>query len=438
MSNSALPEPDDEAAAYLRELVEAQAADGATPRVPTPQDLGGWPWPRDAAKEANRLLAEIPGYEGAKWKAKPVPVAIIPMGKGKRRKTASLLDVADATLTAGLSRHPLSPVIRAWLERPVEIKPFIPKSRASLPRLQRINERLPTFPSGVSAPAQPRQQVLPGFESPVQGCPSWLLWLFDRAGGQSMAQGRGAPWPMGLFVGAMLQLAVERRDGHWYTIRRTTTEVEGWLHPNGWDRHNRRKYWHRFPEALHAMAKRLSYVPVPGVGSVAMLFPSVIPERPTDPLVEFTIRVPRNAAHGARIDWPTLLRYRSHSASMFRAYLTACALLDSRAHKGHGITAEIRAPIIGDDGEPLRKRGVVLRGDELVPHPMQQLAPALTDEDLANLIGFDGTDRRYRKLAVGAWERLSNDGVIDLRREGGGWRLYAPRPGRGNALTLRG
>ena len=46
-------------------------------------------------------------------------------------------------------------------------------------------------------------------------------------------------------------------------------------------------------KALDSIRKRLSYVPVPGIGSVAMVIPSVIPRSPTDPLCEFTIRIPK-------------------------------------------------------------------------------------------------------------------------------------------------
>ena len=166
--------------------------------------------------------------------------------------------------------------------------------------------QLPAW-SGHGVPA-PRQLKLPGFAPLVPGCPSWLLWMFDTAGGESMAQGRGAPWPMRLFVGALLHLPIGDRDGHWRTLQLPVEEVIAWLHPNGWA--NRRRDWERFPAALDAMRDRLTYVPVPGFGSVAIMFPSVIPRVPSDPLVEFTLHIPASAAHGARIDWQRALPVR--------------------------------------------------------------------------------------------------------------------------------
>ena len=67
--------------------------------------------------------------------------------------------------------------------------------------------------------------------------------------------------------------------------------------------------------------RRLAYVPVPGIGRVAVLFPSVIPSTPSNPLVEWTIRIPRVGANGDRLNWPRLLAYGADSARLFRAYL---------------------------------------------------------------------------------------------------------------------
>ena len=116
---------------------------------------------------------------------------------------------------------------------------------------------------------------------------------------------------MRLWVYAILHLDVEDRDGLWHMLRFSTKEVIGWLHPNGWT--NQRRDWENLPTALITMRESLSYVPVPGFGKVAMLFPSVIPSVPSDPLIEFTIRVPPAAAHGDRIDWPLLTAYGAES-----------------------------------------------------------------------------------------------------------------------------
>jgi len=145
-------------------------------------------------------------------------------------------------------QHPLTPIIRAWQIRPTATEPFLPKRRASLPSLQTIdheNITLPDFP-GSDATAPVRQMALPGFEPAVTMCPSWLLWLYDRAGGESMTAGRGAPWDLHLFVSSFLHLGIDQRDGHWKTLRFPhlveheadwpepgTPSVERWLFPDG-------------------------------------------------------------------------------------------------------------------------------------------------------------------------------------------------------------
>lgn len=335
--------------------------------------------------------------------------------------------------------HPLGPVMAAWLaSRTIPVSPFEPRRRASLPRLHRITEALPGFPAHL-APSSTSQLCLPGIGSMVAGCPSWLLWMFDAAGGESMAQGRGAPWPMRLFVGALLHLSIAERDGEWHTLRFPVFDVQNetgriersgvtsWLHPGGWQ--NRRRDWSRFPAALDAMRDRLAYVPVQGLGDVAMLVPSVIPRAMSDPIVEFTIRVPRSAARGARISWPRLCEYGTESAALYRAYLSVSAHLDHSARSGHPITRLIGAPVLGDDGKPKRRtRGAIIRSStELEPNPSAHYVPFLTDGDLARMIGFDGDNRFRRRDARKAFERLDDDGIIDLVPEHRGFRLYGPR-----------
>ena len=132
--------------------------------------------------------------------------------------------------------------VRARQDRPTDAAPFRPKQRASLPRLHNLGPRdRARLPAYISGPQTPEQPALPGFGPVVESCPSGLLWMFDQAGGQSMKHGRGAPWPMRLFVGALLHLGVSRRDGPWRTIRFPTDEALGWLHPTGWS--NRRRDW---------------------------------------------------------------------------------------------------------------------------------------------------------------------------------------------------
>ncbi len=185
--------------------------------------------------------------------------------------------------------------------------------------------------------------------------------------------------------------------------------------------------WHRLPEALNRMKRDLGYVPVDG-GRIALVFPSVIPDSMNFPVVEFTVRIPASAASGARVDWNRLRQYRLGSAALYRAYLAAVAFMDRAAHHGHGITAEIAPPVLGPDGKPLRDKGGKIERSltETIPNRHAHFVKALDDRDLTRMIGLDPDSRDHRYKARRAFERLATDGVIDLRKDRGGSRIFAP------------
>lgn len=346
----------------------------------------------------------------------------------------------------GRPKHPLAPIVRAWQERPTPKQPRKLTNRASLARLHKLSEsdtRLPGFPQKSAPRPSSPGWLFPELAPPE--CPSWLLWLFDRAGGQSLAQGRGAPWPMRLWIGAVLHLDITDRDGIWHTLRfphlshhenwtvrghrpwsAGTPAIERWLHPDGWA--NRRRDWQRLPDALDAMARDMAYVPVLGLGSVALLFPSVIPRTPSDPLVEFTIRIPAGAASGARIDWPTLCKYGTDSGGLYRAYIAAVSMMDRTAHNGHPITRTLPSALTLPDGRPKRRKGGVLARSrtERKTNPTARFVKTMNEGDLAALIGFDPRDRFRRRDARRHFERLAADGVIDFQKDGKGWRIFGP------------
>ena len=303
---------------------------------------------------------------------------------------------------------------------PVVTTPYRPTRRASLPRVQRrITQPKPESARGA-------QFGLPGFApESTKPDPFWLLLLYDKAGGDKLAAGHGAPWDLRLFVAALLHLRVDERDGQWRTLRFPVSEVIGWLHPKKW--RNARRDWHRLPAALHRMNSL--FLPVSSVGWALIAIASLIPSRPSDPFVEFTLRLPRSAAHGARIDWPKLCKYGAESAALYRTYLSVSTALDSVARNGVPITRQIGAPILDASGRPVRRPGgaVRRRSDVLVPHPLARIAPEWSDRDAASFIGFDPDTRINRTRTRRAFERLKNDGVIDLEpTRNGRFRIFGP------------
>ena len=410
------------------------------------------------------LLPELPPDADTRWlddTGTEIPTTLfMPLTKTPWRPESAVHD-KWCSLPAPRPRHPLAPLVDAWQQRPTAATPFVPVNRASLPRLARMGTdeaRLPGFPEH-DAPETDGQLLfdLPGIGAAVRGCTSWLLWLFDAAGGQSLSSGRGAPWDLRMFVYALLHLDVHDRDGEWHTLRfaaspdhskaiyeetgRRIPNVEDWLFPNGWA--NKRRDWENLPTALDRMLKRLSYVPVDGIGSVATLIPSVIPRARSHPIVEFTARVPAVAAEGDRLNWPRLVEYGADSARLFRAYLAVVAWLGRSARSGHPITRMLPAPVLGKDGRPKRARvlgpdgkpkrdkagkiqtRIIRSATERIDNPaVRYVGPPLSEHDLTRMIGFDPTEKNHRRYTRAAFKRMESDGVIEIDRSGDGVVIY--------------
>ena len=332
-------------------------------------------------------------------------------------------------------RHPLAPIVAAWQARPVEAEPYRPVNRAVLPDLSRRTRDLPDLPT---LRTDRGTLWLPGLEPAADACPSWLLALWDRAGGQQLQQGGGAPWALRIWIGALLHVAVRDRTGRPVTLPFTVREIAAWLHPDGWT--NRRRDWAKLPAALRALGDLRVPLPIVGpdgretTGMVALVAAPVVPAdwRNGNAPVYLDVRVPPEGAAGSRLDWPTLTRYGTKYAALYRAYLAVTAWMHRTAYRGAPITRQIAAPELRRDGTPKRRKGggIVRQsgpGAALVPHPNVGMVPTMTDANAARLLGFDPADRFRRRDARRALERLATDGVIDLETLAvGTFRIYGP------------
>ena len=115
---------------------------------------------------------------------------------------------------------------------------------------------------------------------------------------------------------------------------------------------------------------------------------------------------------------------------LYRAYLAVVAIMDRTAHRGAPITKEIGAPILKSDETPKRRRGgqIARSRKVLIVHPYADMAPALTDADMARFIGLDPKKRYNRQRSRRAIERLREDGIIETERERNGrLRLFGVR-----------
>ena len=336
-------------------------------------------------------------------------------------------------MKAAWREHPALAFVAGWQQRAVVVKPT---RGAGLPRFQRMSEAealaLPGFDAQIPGPVR-GQPVLPGFDvTPVGGCPSWLLSLYDQAGGDTERPGRGAPLDLRVFVGALLSVPETARDGRDVRIPITVGELADLLYPNGWNRANRRRDWESFRRSLRNLDRLRVPIEVDGhMVGVQVVNAFVIPrswDRGQAPVV-LRVAIPASAARGARVNWDRLRVYGAGSAPLYRAYLSVCAVLDYSARNGHGITQRIGAPQVDQHGKRIRGKGgrIIRSATEKVPNPSVKFVGKLTDDDVRRLVGLHAQHHENRKRARAALERLAGDGVIDLRTfRDGCVQIFAP------------
>ena len=233
-----------------------------------------------------------------------------------------------------------------------------------LPRFNRIDvagaHSLPGFEpdSGGSVPPV-RDAVLPGFVGVSPSVPSWLLSVYDQAGGATEARGRGAPWLLRVFVGALLSVPPELRTGRPVPLHLTTGQLARWLLPGGWDR--RPQAFERLRTALRGLDGLRVPVRVAGTSGGllrvvdALLVPAAY-DRGRGPVV-LRVSIPPAAARGARVDWDRLTKYGAESAPIYRAYLSTVAVLDYAGRAGRALTPTIPAPVLDKRGRKRRRKG---------------------------------------------------------------------------------
>ena len=316
-----------------------------------------------------------------------------------------MLAGGDAETGLDAVREAFAPIIRWWLfKRKKAGRDFRPKRKGSAPRFEVVSPddaRMLNagIPDGVPVPPDEHGQLslsIPRVSADTVECLHWLLYLFDQVGGTSPSQ-RFTPWELHLFIEALVHLDVRDRDGTWHVRMLETPYVESLVKPDGWGS-NRARDWRKLPAALRGMLAKLSYLPIEGVGLVAMVYPSVIPEQPGDPWVEFTMRVPSSAAHGNAIDMPTLRGYLGRYAR-YRAYLVSTVLMGQSAMNGHGVTRTIP--------ESLLRGRKVQPADRLIINPAARYVKGRTSLELTQAVGFDPKNRHHIRAAMRAFEGIA-------------------------------
>ena len=331
--------------------------------------------------------------------------------------------------------HPLKPTVRWWQNKVASenADPHTPKGGAMLPAIDRAGlvvtarEVRMLTRDRIARDAVTMQLPGPDWDRPATQYRPWVTDLYTHAGGIGSTRGRGATWDEALFVGALLHLRVDDRTGRPRQLAIDARQLESWLFPSGRMPHPGRD-WHKLPEALLRVDQMRIHVPAIGA-YVRVVAIDSIPEH-RDGYVSFRLMIPASAAHGPRIDWQTLIRYRARSAPAYRSYLASQVILDRHARNGRPVTRLIPARVLGPDRKAIwyedrsgnnRPRRSWQAGTE--PHPLAHTVPAYTAEDLADIIAIKDPSR-----AVYAFRQLHKDGIIELFEE---------RSGRAHEATFR-
>ena len=146
-------------------------------------------------------------------------------------------------------------------------------------------------------------------------------------------------WDEALFFGALLHLRVAYRTSRPRQIAVKAREIESWLFPNG-RMSNPGRDWRKLPEALRRVDQMRIHLPAINADVRVVAIDSI--PRTRDGYVSFRLMIPTDAAHGPRIDWQTLVRYRARSGPAYRAYLASQVILDRTARRGRPVTYTAR------------------------------------------------------------------------------------------------
>ena len=146
------------------------------------------------------------------------------------------------------------------------------------------------------------------------------------------------------------------------------------------------------------------------LGYVQIVGATIIPKEPSDPVVEFTVRIPKTAGLWRKTRLAALVPIRAKCPPCsIGAYLAAVDFMHLSAEQGKAIEQAVK----GKDGK-------------LQPNPSARYVRGLTKGELTEMIGLDTSKRDNPRRAIAAFERLAADEVINLDRDGSLFRIFGP------------
>ena len=272
-------------------------------------------------------------------------------------------------------KHPLAPLIAGWVPT---YRPAPEEKRRMLPgRLAMANGddmRVPKLysPRAYIAPRSDGQMdILPGFGDVKRPKIALPLELWRMGNGPEVTPGRGAPWSLRMFVGALLAAPVAARQGFGpVDISMTLRDLIKWLYPNS-DRKGASQWWPQFRRAVEELESQGNRIPIyrADTGTWQAVRVVSVSEHPLAPSeldgpVVFRVDLPRGSEAGPKVS-PRLLAWGAENATAFR-------LLLNLAYYWH------------KPGQSLRKVGKRLDGQGAfwLPSSNPKYYDLLSDDDL--------------------------------------------------------
>lgn len=233
-------------------------------------------------------------------------------------------------------KHPIAPLLRAWLDRPTAIAPSTNRRGIIPNQMQgaRALGYLPGFPPD-DEPQLGLQEMamLPEFEVPDSFIvPTAMVFTYRAGGGQAQTRGRGAPLSKRIFYDVLTALPQDSRRGQGkWRLEFTLRDLRDWLYPSVEGRPTSFKmgrHLERIRAALWEVGNMRIERTLHGNTVPSLWLPIAVRAMPVSDLdspVVFDIELPPGSSGGALIDRQSMRRYGlvsapQHSASLGLAY----------------------------------------------------------------------------------------------------------------------
>ena len=410
-------------------------------RTPTSAEIAAWlpECPKEDRSKANALLAQVVETDlvNPHWSDEGRWTTLSSMGSGRAAKRVLVAAgfVADPSAADGPEgevsltlrtielpavheawqaipegeqpKHPLAPIVEAWQElAPVRVEPdtkhnaIMPQPFAIVRDLRSEQGALLGIPSTTRPGfhAAQAQGWLPTMEPKAKEIIESLpLILFDAAGGESMAPGRGAPLALRLWVESILSVPITDRTRQ-ARVACQLEELISQLWPNGWSGPGRDT-----PKLERAFNQiQQAYIPWEGGRWLAV----AVRNRPDyynlKSSVVFDVSLPPGSGQGPLVHRPTLRKYGVRSAPAYRLALGLAYLWNKYlTYKGKRLPPTVpvveRNPagvVLDVHGQPLQhSRGPVThwsnpraaRTGTFERNPEMERLPWLTPDSLLSL-----------------------------------------------------